>query len=142
MNKVTSYGMTAVVWSLFAVAPAHAAPTTHEVTVQSSFGTTFTDCFRFDTPAVGDLTIDLLGSVLTSRGGERDTVGGRFKAVTRDDAFEIMFFGRFRDRRAQLEGGEAVNEFGDTCIFLGHINEACSTTASTGTERKVNPYAR
>ena len=50
MNNATSYGLI-VVWSLFAIAPVHAAPVTYEVTVQSSVGETFTDCFRFDTPA-------------------------------------------------------------------------------------------
>lgn len=66
MNKVTSYGITVVVWSLFAISPVHAAPMTYEVTVQTSSGTTFTDCFRFDTPAAGDLTIDLLGTVVAA----------------------------------------------------------------------------
>ena len=64
---------------------------------------------------------------MTYRRGERNTVRDRFKAVTRDDTFEIMFFGQFRDRGAQLEGGEAVNEDSRTFIFLGHRNAACQT---------------
>ena len=43
---------------LFAAVPGHI----YQVTVKSSFGTTFTDCFRFDTPQPGFLTIEGLGS--------------------------------------------------------------------------------
>jgi hypothetical protein len=48
--------------------------TTYRVRVASSFGTLFTDCFRFDTPNTGDLSIDRLFQVLTYRHGQLDLV--------------------------------------------------------------------
>src|SRR5262245_65598125 len=52
------------------------------VTVKSSFGTTFTDCFRFDVPGTGLLTIDGLGEVITYRHGQLDLVTTSLKAVS------------------------------------------------------------
>ncbi len=113
--------------------------TTYRVVVVSSFGTTFTDCFRFDNPASGDLSIDALGQVLTYRHGQLDTVPSRFKAVTRFIApFEIMFFGEFFDPLNQMTG-EAINEFGDTFVFSGPSDAACVPTMS---ESATNPYSR
>jgi hypothetical protein len=92
---------------------------TFRVTVKSSFGTTFTDCFRFDFPNPGDLTIDELFQTITYRHGQLDTVDTRFKAVSRSrQALSIMFYGEEIEALEQLTG-EAVNEFGDTFVFSG-----------------------
>ena len=105
-------------------APAGPSNTIYQVTVVSSFGTTFTDCFRFDTPGMGDLTIDGLGPAITYRHGQLDSNSERFKAVSRfGQPLSIMFF------------GEAVNEFGDTFVFSGTSNATCPTGASS-----LNPY--
>jgi hypothetical protein len=115
--------------------PAGPSNTTYQVTVVSSFGTTFTDCFRFDTPGMGDLTIDGLGQPITYRHGQLDANSERFKAVSRSgQALSIMFFGEAVDALNQLNG-EAVNEFGDTFVFTGMSNNACPTGPSP-----LNPY--
>jgi len=109
--------------------------TTFQVTVKSSFGTTFTDCFRFDVPGTRDLSIDLLGQTITYSHGQLDSVAQRFKAVSRfGQPLSIMYFGEVLDLLEQLTG-EAVNEFGDTFVFSGVVNAACTATA-----RSVNPY--
>src|SRR5215470_19015319 len=80
--------------SLTSSAYAQVTGKTFRVTVKSSFGTTFTDCYRFDSPGAGDLTIDELFQVLTYRHGQLDTVDTRFKAVSRSgEPLAIMFFG-------------------------------------------------
>jgi hypothetical protein len=100
---------------------AHAQVTGHtfRVAVQSSFGATFIDCFRFDVPGAGDLTVDQLGQVLTYRRGQLDTVDVRFKSVSRSgQPLGIMFFGE-EVEALEILTGEAVNEFGDTFVFSG-----------------------
>ena len=126
MKRVTA--LTVLSFVAFAVGLAlisntYANPTerTFRVTVKSSFGTTFTDCYRFDVPNPGDLTIDLLFQTLTYRHGQLDEadVHSRFKAVSRSgQPFAIMFFGEEIQALEQLTG-EAVNEFGDTFVFSG-----------------------
>jgi hypothetical protein len=105
--------------SLTSSAYAQVTGKTFRVTVKSSFGTTFTDCYRFDSPGAGDLTIDELFQVLTYRHGQLNTVDTRFKAVSRSaEPLAIMFFGEEIEALEQLTG-EAVNEFGDTFVFSG-----------------------
>ncbi len=109
--------------------------TTYPVSVVSSFGTTFMDCFRFDTPGMGDLTIDGLGPPITYRHGQLDTNAERFKAVSRSgQPLSITFFGEAVDPLNRLNG-EAVSEFGDTFVFSGTSSDACPTAASA-----LNPY--
>ncbi len=111
--------------------------TTYRVKVVSSFGTTFTDCYRFDTPGIGDLSIDLLGQVITYRHGQLNTKEERFKAVARSgQALAIMFFGETFDPLDQLTG-EAVSEFGDTFLFSGPSDAACVPGTSS-----TNPYLK
>ncbi len=108
------------------------------VTVKSSFGTTFNDCFRFDVPGTGDLSIDLLFQVITYRHGQLDQVDTRFKAVSRfDQPLSIMFYGEEIEALERLTG-EAVNEFGDTFVFSGLETSSCVAAASS--ER--SPYGR
>lgn len=110
--------------------------TTYQVTVVSSFGTVFTDCYRFDTPASGSLRIDALGQTITFRHGQLNTVGQRFKAVSRSgQPLAIMFMGEAVVALSQLNG-EAVNEFGDTFVFTGFVNASCSLTLVPS-----NPYS-
>jgi hypothetical protein len=59
---------------LVLISNAYANPTgrTFRVTVRASFGTTFTDCYRFDFLGSGTLSIDLLFQTLTYRHGQLD----------------------------------------------------------------------
>src|SRR5262249_43472420 len=76
--------------SIYAQVPSHI----FRVTVKSSFGTTFTDCFRFDFPNAGSLTIDGLGPPITYRVGQLNQDVFRFKAVSRFlQPLSIMFYG-------------------------------------------------
>jgi hypothetical protein len=126
MKKVAALTVVSFVAFTLGLAPlsnTYANPTgfTFRVTVKSSFGTTFTDCYRFDRPNPGDLTIDLLGQTITYRHGQLDDPDAfsRFKAVSRFlQPLSIMFFGEEIQALEQLTG-EAVNEFGDTFVFSG-----------------------
>ena len=109
---------------------------TYHVTVVSSFGTTFTDCFRFDNPGPGLLTIDGLQTFITYRHGQLDAIGPSFKAVSRFGLFSIMFHGEELSGLTQLNG-QAVNEFGDTFVFSGPLAPSCPMTAAT-----TSPYVR
>src|SRR5262245_18796378 len=96
------------------------------VTVKSSFGTTFSDCFRFDVPGTGLLTIDGLGEVITYRHGQLDLVTTSFKAVSQfGQPLSIMFFGEEVEGLEQLNA-EAVNAFGDTFVFSGPEVASCA----------------
>ena len=107
----------------------------YQVTVKSSFGTTFTDCYRFDTPQPGFLTIEGLGPAIRYRLGQLDPLPGgtpgvdtRFKAVSLfSQPLSIMFFGEEVEGLEQLNG-EAVNEFGDTFVFSGLEVPTCVAT--------------
>src|SRR5215510_4786168 len=121
ISALTLFSFAAFALALAPISTTYAQVTekTFRVTVKSSFGTTFTDCFRFDFPGAGDLTIDLLFQVITYRHGQLDTVDTRFKAVSRSgEPLAIMFFGEEIEALEQLTG-EVVNEFGDTFVFSG-----------------------
>jgi hypothetical protein len=117
---VSSFAAFALALAAFSSTYAQVTERTFRVTVKSSFGTTFTDCFRFDVPAAGDLTIDgLLGQVSTYRHGQLDTVDTQFKAVSRAGALlSIMHYGEEIEALEQLTG-QSVNGFGDTFVFSG-----------------------
>jgi hypothetical protein len=116
---VVSFAAFAVGLALISSAYAQVTGRTFRVTVKSSVGGTFTECFRFDRPNPGDLTLDGLTRPVTYRHGQLDTVDTRFKAVSRTGApFAIMFFGEEIEALEQLTG-EAVNEFGVTFVFSG-----------------------
>jgi hypothetical protein len=117
---------------------------TYRVRVVSSFGTEFIDCYRFDTPSPGELTIDLLFQTITYRHGQLDTVQADFKAVSLSgQALSIMFFGTAVDPLARLNG-EAVNEFGDTFVFSGQEDKDCEPEPSEEfrPERDSTAYQR
>lgn len=115
---------------VLALAPAmgtHAQVTgkTFNVTVKSSFGTTFTSCFSFDVPGTGQLSIGGLSQPVTYRHGQLDEVNTRFKAVSRfGQPLSIMFYGEEVEALEQLNG-EAVNEFGATFVFSGPEAASC-----------------
>jgi len=141
MSLAVAVGLAVVVTGVGVVhaqrqaAPAGPSNTTYQEMVVSSFGTSFTDCFRFDTPGMGDLTIDGLGPAITYRHGQLDTNSEKFKAVSRSgQPLSIMFFGEAVDPLSRLNG-EAVSEFGDTFVFSGTSVAACPTVASS-----LNPY--
>jgi hypothetical protein len=94
MNRIAA--LTILVLGLAPFSQTHAQVTgkTFKVTVKSSFGTTFTDCFRFDNPEPGQLTIDLLFQTITYRHGQLDQVKTRFKAVSLfAQPLSIMYYG-------------------------------------------------
>jgi hypothetical protein len=113
---------------------------TYRVEVVSSFGTTFTDCFRFDTPRSGDLSLDLLPYILIYRHGRLAKVRSRFNAVTRDHVFEIMFFGQFINPLKHMTG-EGVSEEGATFVFSGQRDDACVASELSG-QSATHPYSR
>ena len=118
LTKV-SVAVFAMAVALLSSAHAQVTGRTFRVTVTSTLGTPVTDCFRFDVPNTGDLTIDQLGQVLTYRHGHRDTVTTHFQAVSRTrQPMAIMFVGDTSGVPAQLTG-EGVNEFGVTFTFSG-----------------------
>jgi hypothetical protein len=111
---------------------------TYHVTVVSSFGTTFTDCFHFDVPAAGMLSIDGLGFPIPYKHGQLDAIGTQFKAVSPSaSGFGIEFHGA-ETTALSLLNGEAVSEFGDTFVLSGPLTSPC-TPSSAGA---ASPYAR
>src|SRR5262249_47762652 len=124
MKRITALTLFSFAAFALALAPlsstyAQVTGKTFRVTVKSSFGTTFTDCFRFDVPVAGSLTIDGLFQVLTYRHGQLDTVDTQFKAVSRFlQPLSIMHYGEEIEALEQLTG-QSVNEFGDTFVFSG-----------------------
>jgi len=126
MNRIAV--LTILILGLAAFSQTHAQVTgkTFKVTVKSSFGTTFTDCFRFDNPDPGQLTIDLLFQTITYRHGQLDKVKTSFKAVSLfGQSLSIMYDGEEIEALEHLNG-EAVNEFGDTFVFAGHEEHTCN----------------
>lgn len=112
---------------------------TFEVTVQSNFGTVFTDCFRFDEPGNFRLTVDGFGTPLLYRFGDLNKDRTDFISITRSASnapFQITFFGNFGN--VGRIRGQALNEFGNTFVFSGVRNESCPA-ALTGAGR--NPYS-
>src|SRR5215471_20288547 len=99
MKRITALILFSFVAFALALAPmsstdAQVTGKTFRVTVKSSFGTTFTDCYRFDVPVAGDLRIDELLQTITYRHGQLNTVDTRFKAVSLSgQLLSIMFFG-------------------------------------------------
>ena len=98
---------------------------TYEVVVQSSQGTTFTDCLRFDQPQSTVLTIDRLGSILYTHGGLGNRLN-RFKGVGAAGNVALSFFGSFK-RKFRRISGEAVSNVdgGVAFVFSGRRREGC-----------------
>jgi hypothetical protein len=157
MKRITALTVSSFAAFALALAPlsstdAQVTGKTFRVTVKSSVGTTFTDCYRFDVPVAGSLTIDLLFQVITYRHGQLDTVDTRFKSVSRSgQPLSIMFYGEEIEALEQLTG-EAVNEFGDTFVFSGQETGPSTSPslcvagpasgASTGAFPGASPYQR
>src|SRR5262250_1658285 len=141
MNRIAA--LTILVLGLAPFSQTHAQVTrkTFKVTVKSSFGTTFTDCFRFDNPEPGQLTVDLLFQTITYRHGQLDKVKTSFKAVSLfAQSLSIMYYGEEVDALEQLNG-EAVSEFGDTFVFSGHIERTCNAN-SVSPSVALSPWRR
>lgn len=100
---------------------------TYEVVVQSSAGTTFTDCFRFDQPQSAVLTIDGFGSILYTHGGLGNRLN-RFKGVGAAGNAAISFFGRFT-RNFRRISGDAVNSDGVAFVFSGRRRQGCGRSS-------------
>jgi hypothetical protein len=94
-----------------------------QVNVVASFGGSFTDCFRFGPNS--DLFVDGLGQTLTYRAKRLDTSPDAWQATSRTGApLPIAFSGRIVGEAAIV--GNGVSEQGDTFVFRGTENAACS----------------
>jgi hypothetical protein len=139
MNRIAALTILILGLAPFSQTQAQVTGKTFKVTVKSSFGTTFTDCFRFDNPDPGQLSVDLLFQTITYRHGQLDKVKTRFKAVSLfGQSLSIMYYGEEMEALEQLNG-EAVNEFGDTFVFSGHQDRAC-TAISGASSVTSSPY--
>jgi len=130
--------LTVVTLGFVLVGSTHADVTgnTYHVTVVSSFGTTFTDCFRFDNPGPGLLTIDGLQTFITYRHGQLDAIGTSFKALSRPAQGEqAMFYGEELTGLTQLNGEALVG--GGTFVFSGPLDPFCPASYGPGTP---SPY--
>jgi len=138
MNQKIILAATLLGLSLGLTAPVEAGHFTriYQVTMTPSIGLPFTDCMRFNVPAAGDLTIDLLFVPVIYRHGGLNTQLLKFKAVTTGDGFEIMFFGTF----GQDLTGEAVSDGGATFTFTGVLNPACSVLAAAAAGPTASPW--
>ena len=108
-----------------------AVQATFEAQVHSSFGTVFTDCFRFNAPRAGLLFIDGFGTPLLFRFGDLNTDRFAYQAITRTGSgapFAIMFHGKFPSL-GRIKG-QALNEFGDTFVLAGERNDSCPNAVS------------
>ena len=142
-NVKTTTQITAIAALVLAVVvlPAQAdhVGRTYEVAVQSSTGTTFTDCFRFDRPQSTVLTIDQLGSILYTHGGLGNRLN-RFKAVGAAGNAAITFFGSFKKKFRRISG-EAVNNGGVAFVFSGRRREGCGrSSVDSGSGALGSPY--
>src|SRR5262245_5742925 len=138
MKKIVALTVLAVVFALSSGTHAQVTGRIFQVGVRSSFGTNFMDCFRFDVPNTGDLTIDRLFQTITYRHGQLNEVATRFKAVSRSgQPLSIMFYGE-EVEGLELLVGEAVNAFGDTFVFAGLETSNCLL----GAPSLENPYGR
>jgi hypothetical protein len=132
--------LTAAAVGLVLVSSSYADVTlgTYRVSLISNAEQSFIDCYRFDQPNPGDLTIDLLpGGPVTYRHGQLDAVGESFKAVSRPGQMRISFAGTDVTVFGQMRG-EAVNAAGSTWVFVGTRVDKCEpfseTAAPYGTE--------
>jgi hypothetical protein len=131
-----------VVGMMFFATPTMAVDgSTYEVDVVSSFGTKFSDCFRFDTS--GNLVIDLLVKPQTFAHTNLDTHPSKWQSSSKSgDPLAIVFHGRTNESGKEIEG-DAINEFGETFIFGGIINPDCVAGAAASKEKEGsgNPYS-
>ena len=112
---------------------------TYEVVAQSSTGTTFTDCLRFDRPQSTLLTIDRFGSILYTHGGLGNRLN-RFKGVGTAGNAAVSFFGSFK-RKFRRISGEAVNNRGVAFVFSGRRREGCGkSSVDSGSGTSGSPY--
>src|SRR5215469_2240526 len=140
MNRIAALAILILGLAPFSQTHAQVTGKTFKITVKSSFGTTFTDCFRFDNPDPGQLTIDLLFQTITYRHGQLDKVKTRFKAVSLfAQSLSIMYYGEEIEALKQLNG-EAVSEFGDTFEFTGHEERNCNTTFVSPSVAASSPW--
>jgi hypothetical protein len=138
-----------VLFGLTSLAHAQAGQV-YEVSVSSSAGGSFCDCFRFSSESPGCLTIDGLGKGQiygpTSSGGWQSTYIVRSNVCgvnehSRPRAFGISFHGTVVTDQIL---GEAINDSGELFTFSGLENPACSlsscsVTASSKSLSNSNP---
>lgn len=111
----------------------------YRVDVQTSYGTQFFDCFRFNRPGTGDLRVDGIGTFAYQKGG-LDKLPRKFKAVTTGNSFEVAFHGSFSADYKQLLDGEGVSDEGDSFTFTGTSVTSCTASPDAAITRGGSPY--
>jgi hypothetical protein len=119
---------------------------TYSVTVKTSFGTTFQDCFRFDNPKLGLLTIDRLSAIegpLVWSHAKPARVPKYWMAVTSVALGANAGFAFSGNSSGDHVVGklcaEALYEQDDTYSLRGTPDPSCSVAAPADGE---NPYLR
>lgn len=118
-----------IVMGLFSTAVmADVAGRTFEANVISSFGTQFSDCFRFDD--AGNVFVDGLGQTQTFSQDFLGNSPAAWQSSSRTgDALAIAFHGRERDAMSWI--GNGINETGDTFIVIAFENPGCVVAPAT-----------
>jgi hypothetical protein len=107
---------------------------TYKIHVFSSFGTQFDDCFTFDRKS-GTLTIANYGKDIY-RHDQLDTQPEAWQATSpKGNAFILSFHGSVGGGGGQTIIANGLNEFGDTFILQGVIQQSCTALLA-----KQSPY--
>ena len=113
-------------------------PITYQVTVRSSFGTKFSDCFAFD--GAGNLTVAGLPAPLVYQNDGLNTAPNRFGAVlplagATTLGFAIEFHGIGLGNGTQGQGyiqAAGVSDQGSSFIVKGPAVSSCAAKVRTG----------
>lgn len=117
-------------------------PTGHiyQVLVTSSFGTQFTDCYRYNTD--GTLIIDGLGGSGVYNHDKRGATKTKTQGINTGGAVGLATHAQHKGNNRKVVG-DAISAFGDTFTFAGSENPLCGILgpeANLGLELEGNPY--
>jgi hypothetical protein len=120
----------------------HPSGHTYQVLVTSSFGTQFTDCFRYNTGGI--LIIDGLGGSGVYDHDNRGTNVTKTQGINTGGTVELATHAQHKSRFKKIKG-DAISRAGDTFTFDGFENPGCVRSpiilgpeANLGLE--ANPY--
>jgi hypothetical protein len=112
---------------------------TYKVNVFSSFGTQFEDCFAFDRKS-GTLTITGYGKDIY-RHDQLNTQPEAWQATSsKGNLFILSFHGAVGGSGGQTIIADGLNEFGDTFILQGIIQQPCASPAAK--QSSASPWRR
>ena len=137
--------------------------------IKTDFATEFTDCFQFTSPGVVSLDFDLyiygLGETLACD----CKASGKFKApvfsstpffhcvnenIGDINSLNVSFEGKAADGGDVIKKGQAVNEYGDSFVFICILDPTCGVIAQAAgapspwlsdraaAQRKISPADR